>query len=291
MAELFLPLVTGGVVVLRDRRLLQDPHGLVKVIRDHGVTMFQTVPSVWLVMLSEIPDFPRIRVIATTGEAAPNDLARRLVDVADEVWNLYGSTETTVWGTGHLLQRNGTVSLSAAAPIGRPLANMEARVLDEYRMRVPADGPSANGAPERLGARIKRHVKHLAANPRHALSYIVPRELDLIPRPVVEWISYHLVHFYGRHPNPISACLLPKNRWPAFWYTTQRLARTYNPQPCDGEVLAMFISHQERRAMWQKLLGPTADIRIIDCEHFPMFTEPALSLWLQPLRAYLEGES
>ena len=53
VAELFLPLITGGVVVLRDRRLLQDPHGLVKVIRDHGVTMFQTVPSVWSVLLSE----------------------------------------------------------------------------------------------------------------------------------------------------------------------------------------------------------------------------------------------
>ena len=138
VAELFIPLVTGGVVVLRDRRLLQDPHGLVKVIRDHGVTMFQTVPSVWSVLLSEIPDFPRIRVIATTGEAAAPDLARRLADVADEVWNLYGPTETTVWATGHRLQRNETGALSASAPIGRPLANVEARVLDEHRRPVPA---------------------------------------------------------------------------------------------------------------------------------------------------------
>ena len=99
--------------------------------------MFQTVPSVWSVLLSEIPDFPRIRVIATTGEAAPNDLARRLIDVTDEVWNLYGPTETTVWATGHRFQKNGTVSLSAAAPIGRPLANVEVRILDGHRVPVP----------------------------------------------------------------------------------------------------------------------------------------------------------
>ena len=99
------------------------------------------------------------------------------------------------------------------------------------------------------------------------------------------------LHFYGRHPNPISARLLPKDRWPAFWYTTKRLGRAYNPSPYDGEVLAMFISHQERRAMWQKLLGPTADIRSFDSDHLGMFAEPALSLWLQPLRARLEGKS
>jgi thioesterase domain-containing protein/acyl carrier protein len=162
---------------------------------------------------------------------------------------------------------------------------------DGYLLRAPTHGPSAHGGPERLGARIKRHVKQLAADPRHALPYIGTSALGRIQRPLWEWISYHLVHFYGRHPNPVSACLLPKNRWPAFWYTTQRLARTYNPQPYDGQVLAMFISHHERREMWQQLLGPTADIRIVDSDHLGMFGEPALSLWLQPLRARLEGGS
>ena len=59
---------------------------------------------------------PRIRVIATTGEAAAPDLARRLVDVADEVWNLYGPTETTVWATGHRLQRERDRPLIAPRP-------------------------------------------------------------------------------------------------------------------------------------------------------------------------------
>ena len=54
------------------------------------------------------------------------------------MWNLYGPTETTVWATGHRLQRNETGRLSASTPIGRPLANVEARVLDEHHMPVPA---------------------------------------------------------------------------------------------------------------------------------------------------------
>ena len=154
--------------------------------------------------------------------------------------------------------------------------------------------PSTNGYL--LRPRIKMHMQQLASNPRNALTYVGTRALAILDwisgrQPVWDWISYHLVHFYGRHPNPISACLLPKNRWPAFWYITKRLGRAYNPAPYDGEVLALFISHQERRAMWQKLLGPTADIRSFDSDHLGMFAEPALSLWLQPLRAHLEGES
>ena len=139
-------------------------------------------------------------------------------------------------------------------------------------------------------------MQQLASNPRNALTYVGTRALAILDqisgrRPVWEWMSYHLVHFYGRHPNPISARLLPKDRWPAFWYITNRLGRAYNPRPMTAKSLAMFISHQERRAMWQKLLGPTADIRSHSTRTISrMFAEPALSLWLQPLRAHLEGK-
>jgi amino acid adenylation domain-containing protein len=672
VAELFLPLITGGAVVLRDRELLLDPRRLAEEIRGHGVTVFQTGPSVWSVVLAEVADFPRLRVAISTGEAIAPDLARRLVDVGDAAWNLYGPTEATVWATGHRLERDATgrpVRSSVSAPIGRALANVEVRVLDEKGAPVPAgaegelwiggaalargyrgnerltrerfvavgddgrrfyrtgdvvaedvdgtlhyfgrnddqikvrgvriepmevesailghpgvtqaaatwfatasssrsivaavvarpdirvtaeqlhqhlsrllpaamvpsrfvfcaalplspsgkvdrnairaraaempaetaaapsrgeltetertlvriwertlgigpvtrndhfftiggdslsavtmmlhvesafevslavrvvfeaptldrlaaridrarsqpdalgnaefifplaqqgrgtpvffssvdlklarkgtwsadcplyavsqwaqgsgfakarsveelarvhiDGirsiqprgpyrlagysfgglialeiaqqlrragetiellflldpsepfttgdaphllphdPSATGARETPGARIMRHVCHVAENPRDIVSYVGTRARATAKATVAwQWLSYHLVHFHGRHPNPVSARLLPKNRWPVFWYTAKRLGGSYVPQPYDGDALAVFLDQKDRHAAWRLLLGPTADIRIVESTHPGLFAEPALSQWLQVLRARLDG--
>jgi len=141
VAELFLPLITGGSVVVHDRRLVLEPGYLTAEIQRHAVTVFQTGPSVWSVLLDEVADFPRLRVAISTGEAIHPDLARRLVDVGETAWNLYGPTEATVWATGHRLgseDTNRTAQSSVSAPIGRPLANVDVRVLDDERMPVPA---------------------------------------------------------------------------------------------------------------------------------------------------------
>lgn len=139
VAEMYLPLITGGTVILHDRSLALDPRRLASEVRKHGVTVLMTGPTVWSVALATVPDFPRVRIAISHGEAIPHELAGRLVDLGDVVWNLYGPTETTVWATGHKLARNGTAdsARSAAAPIGRPLAHVQVRVLDEQRVPVP----------------------------------------------------------------------------------------------------------------------------------------------------------
>jgi non-ribosomal peptide synthetase component F len=104
VAELFLPLLSGGTVVLGETELVMQPRQLAAALVDNQITVFQTGPSVWSILLAEVPTFPRLRVAISTGEAISPDLARRLADVGDSVWNLYGPTETTVWATGHKLQ-------------------------------------------------------------------------------------------------------------------------------------------------------------------------------------------
>ena len=686
VAEIFLPLITGGCVVLGERKLVLDPRGLARMIRDHNVTVFQTGPSVWSVLLAELPEFPRLRVAVSTGEAIAPKLARRLAGIGDAVWNLYGPTETTVWATGHRLERDAVdfpARSSVSAPIGQPLANVLVRVLDEHRTpvapgtqgelwiggeavargycrdealtherfvelgdgsgtwfrtgdvvvqdvggiihyfgrnddqikvrgvriepmevesailthpgvaqaaatwfagtadarsiaaavvvrpghaitalelhhflvlflptamvpsrflfcdalpmsssgkvdrkairkrvadqsmepavtsggdaltetersligiwertlniksvrrgdhffsiggdslsavtmmleieatfeisipfrvvfeastldrlaaiidqsqakklgqiksagpanrlsnsafvfplvqegrgrpvffngvpgrmanqgmwnfdcplyavsqwaqgsgflesksmeelaRVQLDGirsvqplgpyrlagysfgglvaleiaqqlrrsgetvellflldpgepfhdseilhfptplPWAGADAERLSARIKRRLKHLASDPRLGLFNRGARALILAGRifwkPGWERICYWIVHHYGRHPGPLSTWLLPKNRWPAFWHASKSISKAYNPEPFDGEALAIFIAHEGRREMWQKLLGPTAESQIIDSDHNGLFDEPAISQWRQLLRAHLKGE-
>lgn len=132
ITELFLPLTTGASLLLRDRKTLLDPKRLAADIREFGVSVVQTGPSVWSVLLAEVPDFPRVRVAITHGEAVDPALARRLCSYGDEVWNLYGPTETTVWATGQRLSPDSVEAVSTmSAPIGRPLAHVRAFVIDD----------------------------------------------------------------------------------------------------------------------------------------------------------------
>lgn len=145
LAELFVPLITGGSLLLRDRHLLLDPAALATDLRANGVTVMQTGPTVWSTLLANVPDFPRLRVAISTGEAIAPAMADRLVGVADDVWNLYGPTEATVWATGQRLTRRSStpadngIASAVSAPIGVALDNVLAIVVDEHGGEV-ADG-------------------------------------------------------------------------------------------------------------------------------------------------------
>lgn len=149
--EVYLPLVTGGIVVLRDRDLLLRPAHLAAEIRRHGVTVFQTSPSVWDLILREVPDFPRLRVAISAGEPLSPELAARLRPVADQVWNLYGPTETTVWTAGLRVDHPacGVDGRSPAVPVGWPLTDVEMLVVDEDDQQLPdgVEGQLLIGGP------------------------------------------------------------------------------------------------------------------------------------------------
>lgn len=124
VAEIFLPLVCGGSVLLRDRRLLLDPRALAAEVVQHRVTVIETGPSVWSWILSTVPEFPRVRVLITTSEAISPALAARLVPWAEQVWNLYGPTEATIWASARRITAESVAAEPASATsvsIGGPL--------------------------------------------------------------------------------------------------------------------------------------------------------------------------
>lgn len=133
VAEIFLPLITGGSLLLRDRRILLEPRKLASEIVLHGVSVVQTGPSVWSLILSEVPAFPRVRVAITTSEAVGPGLAHRLLKIADQVWNLYGPTEATVWAASFRLTQDTveqSMRQSGTIPIGQAIANTELVIID-----------------------------------------------------------------------------------------------------------------------------------------------------------------
>ncbi|WEV24181.1 amino acid adenylation domain-containing protein [Streptomyces sp. 71268] len=132
--ELFLPLTSGGTVVLASRAEVRDPALLAALLRTSGATLAQATPSLWRALLEADPEAPRGLRVLSGGEALPPDLASELVALGGRVVNLYGPTETTIWSTAAVIGPDE----AGAPPVGRPLWNTRAYVLDRALAPVPA---------------------------------------------------------------------------------------------------------------------------------------------------------
>lgn len=134
--ELFLPLSTGGHLVIASREVAADPGALQKAIKTLAPTVMQATPATWGMLVESGWDGDKQLKILCGGEALSRELANKLVERAREVWNMYGPTETTIWSsTGRLRREEGSV------PLGTPIANTEFYVLDGNRHAVPFGVP------------------------------------------------------------------------------------------------------------------------------------------------------
>ncbi|HCT79488.1 MAG TPA: non-ribosomal peptide synthetase [Micromonosporaceae bacterium] len=131
--ELWLPLVSGGTVVIAAEDQMRDAERLLKLIRTAGVTHVHLTPSTWQRLLEAGFDEPGVIAIAGA-EALPAPLAKQIRGRSAELWNIYGPTETTVWSTAARLA-DGSVT------IGQPLANTQVHVLDADLNPVPSGIP------------------------------------------------------------------------------------------------------------------------------------------------------
>jgi amino acid adenylation domain-containing protein len=129
--EIFLPLITGGTVVLASREAAADATKLGALIESSGATVMQATPATWrLLMESDWRGAKNLRVICG-GEALSRALADELLARVGEVWNFYGPTETTIWSTCWKVVPGAPIS------IGRPVANTQLYILDSNNHPVP----------------------------------------------------------------------------------------------------------------------------------------------------------
>ncbi|NEC63245.1 amino acid adenylation domain-containing protein [Streptomyces sp. SID9727] len=128
--ELFLPLVTGGTVVLVPEGRHRDGTALAALVAQHRLTHVQATPSGWRTMLAAGLHAPDL-VALTGGEVLPGALAHELRTAVGRLVNVYGPTETTVWSTAAELGPEDPVT------IGRPLANTRTYVLDARLQPLP----------------------------------------------------------------------------------------------------------------------------------------------------------
>ncbi|MFE1251023.1 amino acid adenylation domain-containing protein [Streptomyces sp. NPDC058766] len=136
--EFFWPLISGAALVLAKPGGHRDAAYLAELIQRESVTVTHFVPSMLQAFLRE-PAAARctgLRRIISSGEALTAETRRELFDTLGscELHNLYGPTEAAVDVTFRQCRRSDEES---TVPIGRPLANVAAYVLDAGLRPVP----------------------------------------------------------------------------------------------------------------------------------------------------------
>lgn len=139
--EFYAPLMAGACLVLETPGSHGDAARLVRTIRDHQITVMQLVPSLLEVLLAE-PEIERcvtLRRVFCGGEALSAELqARCCATLPATLHNLYGPTEATIDATAW---RCASDDQHAPVPIGRPIANVRAYVLNAHLQPVPIGVP------------------------------------------------------------------------------------------------------------------------------------------------------
>jgi amino acid adenylation domain-containing protein len=129
--ELFMPLVTGGTVIIAERPVLSDGVRLGALVEQSKASVMQGTPATWrLLVEAGWEGKPGLKIFCG-GERLKPDLGDQLLRRGAGVWNLYGPTETTIWSTVWKVEAGEPVR------IGRPLANTQVYVLDRKLRPVP----------------------------------------------------------------------------------------------------------------------------------------------------------
>ncbi|HEX8584678.1 MAG TPA: amino acid adenylation domain-containing protein, partial [Allosphingosinicella sp.] len=137
--ELFAPLMAGARLVIAGPESHRDPASLLADLSRFEVTTLQLVPSMLRAMLAEtIAPSRSLARLFCGGEALTPDLRGALREAAPGVTltNLYGPTEACIQAITHSCTADRP-TLSARIPIGRPISNVSAFVLDEALEPTP----------------------------------------------------------------------------------------------------------------------------------------------------------
>ncbi len=140
--EVWAALLNGARVVILDRDVALSPARLRRELAARGVGALFLTTSLFNLVAREAPAaFAGVRHVLFGGEAADPHAVRAVLRAGPpgELVNVYGPTETTVFATWHRV--HAAADHAHSVPIGRPLANTRAYVLDAGMEPAPVGVP------------------------------------------------------------------------------------------------------------------------------------------------------
>ncbi|HEU5377047.1 MAG TPA: amino acid adenylation domain-containing protein [Ktedonobacteraceae bacterium] len=137
--EIFSAWASGATLYPIPESIQVSPSLFVPWLREHAISCWDTIPSLWYQIVHFIasqPDeksitFPQLEVLVLGGEALHADKIHewvRHVSHAHRIYNVYGPTEATVTATYYLVSPDDKRS---SVPIGQAVDNAEVYLLDE----------------------------------------------------------------------------------------------------------------------------------------------------------------
>ena len=129
--EVWGALLNGARLVLVTQEVVLSPPALAAQIEAQGITvMFLTTPLFNQMALSEPQAFGGMRCVMFGGEAADAQAVREVLQhgAPEHLLNGYGPTENTTFSTWYRVRE--IEETARTIPIGRPIANSQAYVLD-----------------------------------------------------------------------------------------------------------------------------------------------------------------
>lgn len=133
--ELFLPLMVGATLVLTDDETVKDTRLLLNILQTKNITILQATPTTWQMLLDAGWTIPLPIKALSGGEPLPLVLAKKIISQTEELWNMYGPTETTIWSTIKKISASDEL-----ITVGRPIANTELYILNENGLPTKQGG-------------------------------------------------------------------------------------------------------------------------------------------------------
>ncbi|NGZ60294.1 MAG: hypothetical protein CV081_07310 [Nitrospira sp. LK265] len=130
--ELYVPLLVGARIEIASRTVAMDGRQLRALCEAVRPSIMQATPATWRMLVEAGWQGSNRLTVLCGGEPLPLDLAASLLDRSVALWNMYGPTETTIWSTIEKIERS-----DQEITIGRPIANTEVYILDQFLQPVP----------------------------------------------------------------------------------------------------------------------------------------------------------
>ncbi|TDD97457.1 non-ribosomal peptide synthetase [Flavobacterium cellulosilyticum] len=135
--ELFFPLIKGATLVLPDHETSSDGRLLYEMLEKEKITLVVGTPTTYQMLIDAGWSKKLPLKILCCGEPLPTNLAKELINRCDELWNLYGPTEVTIFSSCKHIKNEETL-----ISVGGPIANMQYYIVDEHMNLLP---PNAIG--------------------------------------------------------------------------------------------------------------------------------------------------
>jgi amino acid adenylation domain-containing protein len=142
--ELLGPLLQGSPTLIVPDEIVKNHDEFIGSLAKHGVTRLWLVPSLLRTLLNFCPDLdrrlPLLKFWVSSGEPLPLDLWQQFQTQMPSriLYNLYGTSE--VWDATWFDPQINQLP-TVRVPIGRPIRNVTAYILDRYLQPVPIGVP------------------------------------------------------------------------------------------------------------------------------------------------------